>query len=83
VLGVVRLTQREKARREENDRLIAVPTWNERLRDVEDYRGLPPRMREEIEQFFCTVTFFTDKDVRLEGWRSRKAAERLVRANAA
>ena len=83
VLGVVRLTQREKFRREENDRIIAVPTWNERLREVDDYRGLPPRMREEIEQFFSTVTFFTGKDVRLEGWRSRKAAERLVRANLA
>jgi len=81
VLGMVRVTQRgESERREHNDRIIAVPTWNDRLRDVRDYRALPARMREELEQLFVTVTLFTGKDVRIEGWRSRSAAERLVRA---
>lgn len=84
ILGVVQLTQRgDGGRRERNDRIIALPTWNDRLGEVRDHRSLPPRMREEIEQFFATATFFTGKDVRLEGWGSRKAAEALVRASQA
>lgn len=84
VLGMVQLTQRGKrGRRERNHRIIALPTWNERLGNVEDHNGLPPRMRAEIEQFFSTATFFTGKDVRLEGWGSRKAAQKLIRDSAA
>ena len=83
VLGMVRLTQRGKgARREYNPRIIALPTWNDRLGPVKDHTALPARMRREIEQFFVTATFFTGKDVRLEGWGSRKAAEALIRASA-
>ena len=83
-LGMVELTQRGKSgRRERNNRVIALPTFNDRLGDVPDHRSLPPAMRQEIEQFFATATFFTGKDVRLEGWGSRKAAEALVRASRA
>ena len=72
-----------RGRRERNDRTIALPAWNDRLGDVRDHRNLPPRMRQEIEQFFATTTFFTGKEVRREGWASRKAAEALVRASRA
>ena len=83
-LGMVQLTQRGKgSRRERNNRIIALPTWNERLGDIRDHADLPRRMREEIEQFFSTATFFTGKAVRLEGWASRKAAEELIDASRA
>jgi inorganic pyrophosphatase len=82
VLGMVALTQRGSGRnRERNHRIIALPTFNERLGDVRDHTRLPARMRAEIEQFFATATFFTGKDVKLEGWRSGKVAEAFIRAS--
>ena len=81
-LGMVALTQRGRGRaRERNNRIIALPTFNDRLGDVQDHTRLPPRMREEVEQFFATATFFTGKDVKLEGWRSAKAAEAFIRTS--
>lgn len=43
-------------------------------------RSLPARLREEIEQFFLSTTFFEQKDARIEGWRGAAHAKRLVRA---
>ncbi|HEY8088339.1 MAG TPA: inorganic diphosphatase [Polyangiaceae bacterium] len=85
VVGVVRMTQKEKgAKWERNDRIIAVPQDDPRLDDVHD---LPARVREELEQFFVTAIEMTDKQVRVEGWEGpgkanrvvQKAAERYVR----
>jgi inorganic pyrophosphatase len=40
---------------------------------------LPERLKQEIEQFFVSATFFT-KDARIEGWRGPKAAMKLIEA---
>ncbi len=81
-LGVVELEQKgEEGGREKNPRLILMPTWHDRLGELEKATELPARFREEIEQFFLSATFFTDKAAKIKGWRGPKAAEKLVRAN--
>jgi inorganic pyrophosphatase len=76
-LGVVHMTQRDKGEKGKtrNDRIIAVPNDDERYRDVDD---LPKRMREQLEQFFITVTEATAKKVTVDGWGGPKAAYRLI-----
>jgi len=46
---------------------------------IESAPDLPRRLREEIEQFFVSATFFTGKDPKIMGWRGPKAVSRLVR----
>lgn len=77
-LGVVDVTQKGKHGREDNPRLILIPTWHDRLGDLEKASGLPRRLQQELEQFFVTATFFTGKDARVEGWRGPKAAMKLI-----
>ena len=46
-----------------------MPTWHDRLGELEKATELPARFREEIEQFFLSATFFTDKAAKIKGWR--------------
>ena len=80
LVGVLLLEQSEGKKRERNDRLVAVPVRDPRPADgCKDIDDLPERLREEIEQFFLSTTFFTQKNPRLLGWKGAKAAEKLVR----
>ena len=78
-LGVVDVSQKGEKGREENPRLIVMPSWHERMGEFEKATGLPKRLREEIEQFFVSATFFTGKDPKIEGWRGPKAALGVVK----
>ncbi len=78
-LGVVEVSQQAKHGRESNPRLIVIPTWHDRFGDLEKVSGLPDRLKEELQQFFLSTTFFTGKDARIEGWRGPNAALKLVR----
>ncbi|TMA24938.1 MAG: inorganic diphosphatase [Deltaproteobacteria bacterium] len=40
---------------------------------------LPERLRQEMEQFFLSTTFFTHKHATVQGWKGHKAAIKLVR----
>jgi len=82
-LGVLRLEQNKKSGggRERNDRLVAVPSSAAR-RDLRDIAELPPRLREELEQFFVNAVYFEAKEPTLLGWGDRAEAWRLVRASA-
>jgi inorganic pyrophosphatase len=81
-IGVVRLRQRDgkKSRREENDRIIAVPSEDPRFANVKD---LPKRVREELEQFFISASAMSDKAVVIDGWDGPKAARKTIEAAAA
>jgi inorganic pyrophosphatase len=80
LLAAVLVDQRnEKKKRERNDRLVLVPTAAERLQDLVRPDSLSERMREEIERFFLSTTFFTQKDARILGWKDARYAETLVR----
>jgi inorganic pyrophosphatase len=78
-IGVVRLTQQRSGEgpssREHNDRLIVVPTRDERSRDI---TAASPRVRKEIEHFFQLATLMTEKHVRIESWDGPEAAEALI-----
>jgi len=78
-LAVVAVEQdADKGGREMNDRIIAVPSWHERLGTLQHHRDIPPRLKLEIEQFFLSATFFTSKNARIRGWRGVKMATALV-----
>ena len=71
-LGVVEMDQDEQgdgSNRERNDRVIVAPLWHDRLGEFERASDLPERLRQEIEQFFLSATFFTAKNLKvwLEG----------------
>jgi len=81
-LGVVDVSQNSNHGREQNPRLILLPTLHDRFGDLQKESGLPERLRQEIEQFFLSATFFTGKDARIEGWRGPDAAIKLIKHNA-
>lgn len=72
-LAVLEVEQNaKKGGRERNDRLIVEP--------VAARRSVPftPRVREELEAFFVSVTLFEQKDIKVRGWGSAEDAESLV-----
>jgi inorganic pyrophosphatase len=80
LVGVLRLEEKGKKGRERNDRLIAVPVADPKVADgCEDVADLPERLREEMEQFFLSTTFFTHKHATVQGWKGHKGAAKLVR----
>jgi inorganic pyrophosphatase len=81
-LGVVELSQKSEGRRQRqrNDRVVAMPLWHDRLGEFERATDLPRRIRAEIELFFLSGTFFTEKDPQILGWSGPRKAEALVRA---
>ena len=56
-----------------------MPSWHERMGEFEKATGLHKRLRDEIEQFLVSATFFTGKDPRIEGWSGPKAALHIVK----
>jgi inorganic pyrophosphatase len=75
-IGVIRMKQKDKGEEvERNDRIIALPVDDARYEDVKD---LPPRVREELEQFFVTMSDMTKKKVMIEGWEGPPIAEKLI-----
>jgi hypothetical protein len=82
-LGVVLLDQHDDdGRRVRNDRVIAMPTWHDRLGEFERASDLPARLRQEIEAFFVNVTVLTGKNARVLGWKGAKRALSLVESSA-
>ena len=80
-LGVVELSQDgKKGKRERNDRIIAVPLWHDRIGHFVHTPDIPRRLREEIEQFFVSATFFTEKNPKILGWRGPRRATALIMA---
>ncbi|HEY2776142.1 MAG TPA: inorganic diphosphatase [Candidatus Binatia bacterium] len=77
-IGAVSMVQRDGKGEAEirNDRIILVPRRDRRYEDVRD---ISKRMREELEQFFVTAIEMTGKSVKIEGWKSAKAAQRAIR----
>ena len=79
-LGVVEMDQEEKDdQRERNDRVIVMPAWHDRVGEFEHPSDLPDRLREEIEQFFLSTTFFTAKNPAILGWKGPKKASSIIK----
>jgi inorganic pyrophosphatase len=81
-LGVVDVEQKSKKGRIANPRLILRPLWHQRMDAIESAPELPKQLREQLEQFFLSATFFTGKDPTIIGWSGSKAATTLIRAAA-
>jgi inorganic pyrophosphatase len=81
-IGVVQLEQEaNRGGRERNDRIIAIPSWHDRMGELARATELPERLRLEIEQFFLSTTFFTAKNPVILGWKNSRAAKLLVQAS--
>jgi inorganic pyrophosphatase len=84
-LGVVRLEQnsaRSPGTRERNDRVLAVPIEAPRHSGIRSIDDLPPRVRDELEQFFLAATLFRGKDPKILGWSGPQEALHLIRESA-
>lgn len=82
VLGMVEEREEgEGGKRQTNNRVIAIPKWDDRLRDVEKAADLPKRIRDELEQFFISTTFFTAKSAKIRGWANKARADAFIRAH--
>jgi inorganic pyrophosphatase len=79
-LGMVEVREdAEDGTRRSNNRVIAIPVWNDRLGDLERAKDLPKRIREELEEFFLSTTFFTSKHAKIKGWRDKSATDAFIR----
>ena len=80
-IGVVEVVQQGRGgKRIRNDRIIARPLWHDRMGEFERVQQIPARLRQEIEQFFLSATFFTGKNPRIRGWRGPRHAVAAIRA---
>ena len=80
-LGVVEMDEDdEQGRRQRNDRLIVRPCWPDRLGEFTQASELPARLREEVEQFFLSTTFFSAKNAKVLGWKGPEEALAMVNA---
>ncbi len=78
-LGVVDVEQKSKKGHIANPRLILRPLWYQRMDAIEAAPELPKTLREQLEQFFISATFFTGKDAKIKGWQGPKTALSLIR----
>jgi len=81
LLGMVELMQKDnKGKPQVNNRLITTPAWHESLTHVDDARDLPRQIREQLEQFFVSVTALTGKKVKVNGWSNSRKALQFLRS---
>jgi inorganic pyrophosphatase len=79
-LGIVEMDEDDEAgKRQRNDRVIVMPSWHDRLGELERASDLPERLPEEIEQFFLSRTFFTSKNATILEWRGAKRAAAIIK----
>jgi inorganic pyrophosphatase len=79
LLGMVDLKQKSGDGWEANPRFILMPQWHDRLGELEKVSALPQRLKMEIEQFFLSADFFTQKNPKIEAWKGPNAAEKQIR----
>lgn len=60
---------------EGDDKIIAVPTDDPRWKQVKDLKDINPHTLKEIEHFYSTYKKLQNKEVVVNGFQSKKAAE--------
>lgn len=78
-IGMIKITEKKDGSVRTNNRIIAMPIWNDKLGEFERVTELPKRLKEELEQFFLSTAFFTSKKLKLKGWSGAKAAKRYIK----
>jgi inorganic pyrophosphatase len=81
LIGVVEMDEDdEQGQRQRNDRLIVRPGWPDQLGEFQQASELPVRLRDEVEQFFLSTTFFSAKNAKVLGWKGPNEASAMVEA---
>ena len=82
-LGILQVEQNRRdhdpSERIRNDRIMSLPVEARREQSTEAVAALPPRIREELEQFAIVATAIEGKDARVLGWGDVSAALALIR----
>src|SRR5438105_2317364 len=55
---LLNLSRKKKHKARCKIRVILMPIWHDRMGELERAADLPSRIKEEIEQFFTSATFF-------------------------
>lgn len=71
-------TAHDRSERIRNDRVLAVPDAARRESNMVSAETLPPRVRQECEQFAMMATALEGKDVRVLGWSGPDEALALI-----
>ena len=73
LLGLLAVVQREKGRKKRNDRFILTPSGQ-----PDGLKAVPPRLRQEIEQFFEASILGTGHSLSFQGWKGPAAARAAI-----
>ena len=86
-IGVLQVEQNrvnhDASERVRNDRIVSIPVEARREHDVNDVDALPPRVRQELEQFTLAAAALEGKALQIIGWGDATAALELIRRTAA
>jgi inorganic pyrophosphatase len=63
-----------------DDKVICVPLQDPNWNECERLEDLPVQMRDEVANFFAIYKTLEQKDVKVEGWRSREDAWTVIEA---
>lgn len=78
-IGMIKISEKKNGSVRTNNRIVAMPIWNDKLGEFEQISELPKRLKEELERFFLSTSFFTSKKLKLKGWSDGKAAKRYIK----
>jgi inorganic pyrophosphatase len=78
-IGMIEISEKKNGSVRTNKRIVAMPIWNDKLGEFEQVSELPKRLKEELERFFLSTSFFTSKKLKLKGWSDGKAATRYIK----
>ena len=63
-----------------DEKILSVPVADPMWRNVRELEEVPSHLLREIEHFFSIYKDLEEKEVRVEGWDDRRAAEEVVRS---
>src|ERR1700692_2030517 len=77
-VGILKVEQTSKGKKERNDRVFAVLDRSPLETDLKDIRHLPSRARDELERFFRATNALEDKELEFLGWHGPKQAAKTI-----
>jgi inorganic pyrophosphatase len=78
-IGILKIEQKKKGKKERNDRIFAVPDRSPMESDLTDVRDLPSRAHRELENFFLATDVLQDKQLKFRGWSGPGGAIKMIR----
>jgi inorganic pyrophosphatase len=78
-IGLLKVVQADKGRKERNDRLFVVPDRAPFEGNLQDVRRMPRRAIGELEAFFRATDALEAKHLEFGGWRGPTEARKLIK----